>query len=488
MANETELLQQAVSRLAILAADYDPRLTGVCDALRDALRSDDGARLKRAVRDLQSAVLSLGPPPTPVEPLRAFAQTLLEEAQALPPELHTLVTELAGDEAAWVEGAERLARACLDWVRRGAGADGDGTGEGAMRVCALLVAEILQQLLERVGLPGEFASRLERLYKRLDEGVQRGQWEGLLDEVAELAAEARLRLHRERSETHRFLRQMDKHLVEIDQRLSGRVRHNQAVWEEGEALHQAMRQEVEGLHAQLDLTEDTQRLRQLVRRRMESVFGHLERIRDLQGEQRDAEQAELNALRRRLAELEEETRQLRARLEEQRRKAMQDALTGIPNRLAFDERLHQEYARWKRFGEPLSLVVWDVDHFKRINDRLGHQAGDKVLKVIAKKLAEGIRETDFLARYGGEEFVMLMPGADLEGARKASDKLRERIHRTPFRFKGEPLEITLSAGIAQFHPGDDPRAVFERADDALYRAKRAGRNRCEVERLSGSNG
>jgi len=248
-----------------------------------------------------------------------------------------------------------------------------------MHVCALLVAEILQQLLERVGLPGEFASRLERLYRRLDEGVRDGQWEGLLDEVAELAAEARLRLHRERSETHRFLRQMDERLVEIGQRLNGRVRHrvrhNQAVWERGEALHQAMRQEVEGLHAQLDLTEDTQRLRQLVRRRMESVFGHLERIRDLQGEQRDAEQAELTALRRRLAELEEETRQLRARLEEQRRKAMVDALTGIPNRLAFDERLQQEYARWKRFGEPLSLVVWDVDHFKRINDRLGHQAG-----------------------------------------------------------------------------------------------------------------
>ncbi len=485
--DETELLQQAVSRLAILAADFDPRLAGVCDALRDALRSDDGARLEKAVGDLQSAVLSLGPPPAPGEPLRAFAQTLLDEAPDLPPELRALVTELSGDEAAWVEGAERLARACLDWMRRAAPPEQEARG-GAMRVCALLVAEILQQLLERVGLPGEFASRLERLYRRLDEGVRDGQWEGLLDEVAELAAEARLRLHRERSETHRFLRQMDERLVEIDQRLSGRVRHNQAVWEQGEALHQAMRQEVEGLHAQLDLTEDTQRLRQLVRRRMESVFGHLARIRDLQGEQREAEQAELTALRRRLAELEEETRQLRARLEEQRQKAMQDALTGIPNRLAFDERLHQEYARWKRFGEPLSLVVWDVDHFKRINDRLGHQAGDKVLKVIAKKLAEGIRETDFLARYGGEEFVMLMPGADLEGARKASDKLRERIHRTPFRFKGEPLDITLSAGIAQFHPGDDPRTVFERADEALYRAKQAGRNRCEVERLSGSSG
>jgi len=488
MANdETELLQQAVSRLAILAADYEPRLASVCDHLRDALRDADGRRLARAVRDLQSAILTLSPPPSPGEPLRAFAQTLLDEAQDLPPELRELVAELRGDEVAWVEAAERLARACLDWVRRGAAQDG-GESAGAMHVCALLVAEILQQLLERVGLPGEFASRLERLYRRLDEGVRDGQWEGLLDEVAELAAEARLRLHRERSETHRFLRQMDERLVEIGQRLNGRVRHNQAVWERGEALHQAMRQEVEGLHAQLDLTEDTQRLRQLVRRRMESVFGHLERIRDLQGEQRDAEQAELTALRRRLAELEEETRQLRARLEEQRRKAMVDALTGIPNRLAFDERLQQEYARWKRFGEPLSLVVWDVDHFKRINDRLGHQAGDKVLKVIAKKLAEGIRETDFLARYGGEEFVMLMPGADLDGARRASDKLRERIARTPFRFKGQPLEITLSAGIAQFHRGDDPRAVFERADAALYRAKEAGRNRCEVEALSGSSG
>ncbi len=485
--SELEILQQAVSRLAILVAEYEPRLAAVCDELREGLRSEDRARLERAAQALQRRILQLGPPPPPAHLLRHFLGVLTEGDGPWPARLLEIGRDLEDEEdgARLLDLAEEAARLCRQTLSRDANAARDGTG--AARICALLVAEILQQLMERVTLPQEFGPRVERLRARLEEGVRAGQWEGLLREVAELANDIRLRLHRERSETHRFLRQMDARLVEIDRHLSGHVQRNEAVRAQGEALQQAMRDEVDGLHRQLDDADDMERLRQLVRARMERVNAHLTRFKALQEAQHQADREEVSALRRRLAELEAETRALRKRLEEQRQKALVDVLTGIPNRLAFEERMAQEYARWKRFGEPLSVVLWDVDRFKAINDRFGHQAGDKVLKVIAGKLAEGIRETDFLARFGGEEFVLVMPGADLEGARKAADKLRERIARTPFRFKGEPLTITLSAGIAQFRGEDDPQAVLARADEALYRAKRGGRNRCEAERLNGSN-
>ena len=119
----------------------------------------------------------------------------------------------------------------------------------------------------------------------------------------------------------------------------------------------------------------------------------------------------------------------------------------------------------------------DVDHFKRINDGYGHQAGDRVLKIIAAELARRLRKTDFLARYGGEEFVLLVPGTPLEGGRQLLETLRSAIEACPVHFRGEPVTITLSAGLVGLGADGSSTEAFERADQALYRAKREGRNR-----------
>ena len=178
--------------------------------------------------------------------------------------------------------------------------------------------------------------------------------------------------------------------------------------------------------------------------------------------------------------LEEESKALKARVQKERMQAQTDTLTGVANRLGYDQRISQEYARWKRFGNPLILIVCDVDHFKRINDDYGHAAGDKALKTIAKLLQGKIRETDYLARFGGEEFVLIMPGANQDVAKEVAEKLRDAVGSSGFHFKGEPVSITISAGVAEFKEGDVPLAVFERADNALYKAKEAGRNKVVV--------
>jgi diguanylate cyclase len=171
---------------------------------------------------------------------------------------------------------------------------------------------------------------------------------------------------------------------------------------------------------------------------------------------------------------------LRRRLQEERNLALVDTLTGISNRLAYNERLQLEVARWRRYQSPLVLSLWDIDRFKNVNDEYGHQAGDKALKLIARLLRDHVRETDFVARYGGEEFVLLLPETQLDNALLVAELMRKRVESCGFHFHGAPVPITISCGLSQFREGDSPEQAFARADAALYRAKAQGRNRCAV--------
>lgn len=173
--------------------------------------------------------------------------------------------------------------------------------------------------------------------------------------------------------------------------------------------------------------------------------------------------------------------------------AMSDGLTGIPNRRAFDQALPVEWARARRDGTALGLLVIDIDHFKSFNDFYGHLAGDDCLRTLAG-LLRGVahRMTDLPARYGGEEFVLLLPGADLAGCHAIAERIHERLAAVRIRNEIVPLgRVTVSIGIAAEEPGrphESPEALFAAADRALYAAKRWGRNRTVAEddpRLAG---
>ena len=158
---------------------------------------------------------------------------------------------------------------------------------------------------------------------------------------------------------------------------------------------------------------------------------------------------------------------------------MRDPLTGAFNRLAYDRRAALEVARWRSDGGNLSMIVCDIDHFKRINDTFGHTAGDKVLKEVVRLLQQQLRSSDFVARYGGEEFVVLLNGAAEEAALNIAEKLRRTIKSAPFRSRGERVPVTISCGVGTFVNSDDTlELVFERTDAALYAAKAEGRDRC----------
>lgn len=162
--------------------------------------------------------------------------------------------------------------------------------------------------------------------------------------------------------------------------------------------------------------------------------------------------------------------------------ALRDALTGIWNRQALNDTLEREYARWQRYKKPLTMVVWDMDHFKKINDQYGHSAGDVVLKAIAQIFNKTVRKADFIARFGGEEFVGLFPETDPDSALALATKVRQIVEKTHIYYQDVKVPVTASAGLAMFEDGDAVDDVFSRADKALYQAKNNGRNNCAVQR------
>jgi diguanylate cyclase len=213
---------------------------------------------------------------------------------------------------------------------------------------------------------------------------------------------------------------------------------------------------------------------------LDRLMLHLIEHKEQEDERQELAQQQIEAMTSKLQALETETESLRTKLKIEHEKALGDSLTGLPNRLAYNSRLELEFKRWKRQKNPLSLAIWDIDHFKGINDTYGHKAGDKTLALVGQLLFNNCRETDFVARYGGEEFVMLFPGADAAQTLYLAEKIRDLIQKCGFNFNGEDIKLTLSCGISEFLPGDKHEDVFVRADQALYQCKQAGRNRCAV--------
>jgi diguanylate cyclase len=170
--------------------------------------------------------------------------------------------------------------------------------------------------------------------------------------------------------------------------------------------------------------------------------------------------------------LEEQATEIEAHIS----RSLTDPLTGLPNRREFNDRLEERMAAWSRRREPFSLLLLDVDRFKKLNDEYGHLAGDQVLAAIGRSLRGAVRREDAVARYGGEEFAILLPNTSLVQAIHVAQKVREAVATTTIQHNGERFAVTLSGGLAMIGDMERSDSLIQRADAALYAAKDAGRN------------
>jgi diguanylate cyclase len=236
----------------------------------------------------------------------------------------------------------------------------------------------------------------------------------------------------------------------------------------------AMGQEGDGHAAELDATSG--RLERLARledvRTLRAELGReVTKLRQITVDKRERD-------RSRVAALEREIEVLRGDVDEARKRAATDALTGAANRAAFDEELGRLIGRARTSGAPFTLLFVDVDHFKSINDRFGHLVGDRVLRGLAEVLGAAVRKDDMVARYGGEEFAVLLPGAKARVGVRTAERLRKDVAgRRWTADNAEVVSFTVSVGVAAFQADDDEATLVGRADAALYQAKQRGRNR-----------
>lgn len=338
------------------------------------------------------------------------------------------------------------------------------------------VAESLLGLLDELELPLRHQPQGEELRARMQGGLNWYELVPVLDDLAVLVLAVTDSGQREFAG---YLKQLNERLAAFLGTLSEAHEGYSESLESARSFNQELREQVSGLQASVQEAADLESLKQALEARLDGLLSTVSEHQRQRDGHEDEVAERLQALAQKVAEMEEEAQSFRDHLEEQRLKALIDPLTGLANRAGWSERLELEVARWQRYGGELLLAVLDIDHFKRINDGYGHLAGDKVLKIIAGELNKRLRKTDFIARFGGEEFVLLIPATPLEGGAQLLQTLLTAIEHCPFHFRSERVTITLSAGLTAFATGESSEAVFERADQALYRAKRSGRNRIE---------
>jgi diguanylate cyclase len=437
---QLQVLNQLAMRLCAAAQGQSPRLDDVLKRLREAVRREVGAR--------------------ELEPLSA---AVAEEVREL-------------DEARTRDAAAALPAAAVEQLVVSTAAPPATPGSaGGEHLCDVLL-RLLAELRQEDALEKDVAA----IDTVISPSLTREQLPGVVEKVGGLLIQRIRGLQKTCLGLEALLGQMLSQLDSLAGYVDGQGEQESLRHDSSDALDLQITGELRAMGASMDSGIDLTGLRRQLRERLTVIGQHLQGYRMREEERRRQSTERTTMMRAQISEMESKAKELQARLADEQRLAQLDTLTRIPNRLAWEQRVTEELAHWRRFRLPTCVAAWDIDSFKRINDSYGHRAGDKVLVVVAETLAAGIRGTDFVARYGGEEFVMLLPGMMIEDGQRIANQLREAIARVGFHFRGAPVSVTISCGITQLRDGDSASEAFDRADKAMYQAKEGGRNRVVV--------
>lgn len=477
---EQELLR-LITRLCVAATGFDAHLDPHLEPVREAARKGDSLRLVAQAQSLGDALLKAQDERNKGDLLRRLlSRSRLSRAQAKTAQRLWRKLARSPNKASDAE-IDELAQALFaakipeepESTRKGG-----LLGRLLQRSESRRPNELLVDIIASIEWPERVGERVADLRGRLLGAAPEDAWLGVVREISGMAATVLDRAHQDAEASNAFLEQLTQRLQIFDSYMSSDEARRQSSQESGARLGRMVSEEMGGLSASMQSQQGLPELRQQVLDSLDRVQQHVSS--HLQGESERSETAARQAaeMQQQLSALEEEALALRRQVEESRKQAMRDSLTGLPNRRALEARARAELENRQRSGQPLAIVVFDVDDFKKVNDMYGHKAGDQALALVAKRLSEGLRENDFVARYGGEEMVALLPGADPDTALRLADGLRSRVESAVLHADKDRVRITVSGGVSVASEGEMFEGMFERADQAMYQAKREGKNRC----------
>ena len=339
---------------------------------------------------------------------------------------------------------------------------------------------ILLALLDRLSPELASTTRLEGLRRAVAEAADTSALARQAEAVAGLVNRQYQQLGEQRAAAERLLTHVKLQLEELAQYLTREDAEHQDGNSARQEFDHHLISEIDALGTQMQQTSDLGALQEQVQSRLGTITARLKIFRERESARERDWQARAERMNQRISELEQSTQSMEASLRQEQQLASTDPLTGIANRLLLEQHMAEACRQVSQAGAEICLLVLDIDHFKNINDSFGHAAGDRALRIVAQQLQARLRADDVLARYGGEEFVALLAATRLDAGLQVANMLRSCIEGIGFRGQQQPVRITLSCGLTALRADDTPDSAFERADHALYRAKRGGRNRCEV--------
>lgn len=479
---EQDLLCKTIIRLSLavkgLDAQLDPHLQHIRKQLKSGLKTE---QLKEALTEFSNALLKFED--AQKHPHQQNASLLFEFLGKQYPEQKSALDELE------IKYANNHFTSNADFFHELANIFTPADNATANNTLdsftpALIEPEFLRsellELIDSIDIPAEFSEQASSLSRRLHSPTDNLSFKPILEDSIKLFQNIKKFQQDEQLEMAKFLSSLTEQLAELSIKASGARDANQDVARKRNLLDESVSAQMTALQQSSADATTLDVLKHIVTTRITSITAEIQEHAKNEYLQRIEAEKQLQELTQKIVHLDAESKELKTKLIVAHSKATRDPLTNLPNRLAYDETLSNEIARWKRYSAAFSLLIWDIDLFKNINDTYGHKAGDKTLIIIANLLSKYCRESDFVARIGGEEFVMVLPSTDEQSALVLADKIREIIAHTGFNSNGQKINITISCGISQYRETDNQETLFERADQALYKAKKTGRNRCLI--------
>ena len=284
-------------------------------------------------------------------------------------------------------------------------------------------------------------------------------------------------LQEERDTAKHFLSSLSKTLSNVQKAVLSTISSSNEIKKQNNILNGKIQEQLSAMSQDIKKANALETVKSDINDKLNTIIDILNDKQKFEESSNKEISQKLLDMTNRVKQLEEESKKFQIRLEEQLIKSMQDALTKLNNRAAFDEYFTKAMVKFHHHPYELSIVVLDLDNFKQINDTYGHTAGDKTLQVIANTLKKNVDKNTFVGRYGGEEFVLVYSDKNKADLVNALNILRKKIALLPFTFKINKVSITASIGCTHIKSGDNIHQAFERADQALYQAKEQGKNR-----------